>query len=75
MFEKISEMIAAQLGIDAGEITMQSRLTEDLKADSIDIVAMIMDCESEFGIEIGDDALESLKTVGDIVNYIEGHRA
>ena len=75
MYEKIAEMIAAQLGIDVGEVTMQSRLTEDLKADSIDIVAMIMDCESEFGIEIGDDALESLKTVGDIVRYIEEKQA
>jgi acyl carrier protein len=75
MYEKIAAMIAAQLGIDASEVTMQSRLTEDLKADSIDVVAMIMDCESEFGIEISDEALETLKTVGDIVRYIEANRA
>jgi acyl carrier protein len=75
MYEKIAAMIAAQLGVDVSEVTMQSRLTEDLKADSIDVVAMIMDCESEFGIEISDEALETLKTVGDIVRYIEANRA
>lgn len=75
MFEKISSMIAAQLGVDANEVKMETRLTEDLKADSIDIVAMIMDCESEFDIQIDDEALETLKTVGDIVKYIEAHQA
>ncbi len=71
MFEKISGIIADQLGIDAGDIALESNLTEDLKADSIDIVALIMDLESEYGIEISDDELLKLKTVGDVVKFIE----
>ncbi|MGI5899196.1 MAG: acyl carrier protein [Christensenellales bacterium] len=71
MFEKIAEIIADQLGIDSGDVTLESNLTEDLKADSIDIVALIMDLESEYGIEISDDELLKLKTVGDVVTFIE----
>jgi acyl carrier protein len=71
MFEKIAGIIADQLGIDSEDITMESNLTEDLKADSIDIVALIMDLESEYGIEISDDELLKLKTVADVVKFIE----
>ncbi len=52
-------------------ITAESRLIEDLKADSLDIVELIMDLEQDFGVEIPDDDLPNIKTIGDIVNYLE----
>ena len=71
MFEKVAEIIADQLGIDVSEITMESNLTEDLKADSIDIIALIMELETEYHIEVGDDELMKLHTVKDIVEFLE----
>ena len=71
MFEKIAAMIADQLGIDASTIQPESRLIEDLKADSLDVVAMVMEMETEFGIEITDEDLTKLKTVADAMRYIE----
>ena len=71
MFEKIAAMIADQLGIDASTIQPESRLIEDLKADSLDVVAMVMEMETEFGIEIPDEDLTKLKTVADAKRYIE----
>jgi len=72
MFEKVAEIVAAQLGIDAASITPESALVEDLKADSIDVVALIMDLESEYGLEVSDEELAALRTVGDIVTFLEG---
>ena len=71
MFEKIAAMIADQLGIDASTIQPESRLIEDLKADSLDVVAMVMEMETDFGIEIPDEDLTKLKTVADAMRYIE----
>ena len=71
MFEKSAAMIADQLGIDASTIQPESRLIEDLKADSLDVVAMVMEMETEFGIEIPDEDLTKLKTVADAMRYIE----
>ena len=71
MFEKIAAMIADQLGIDKAQIKPESRLVEDLKADSLDVVAMVMEMETEFGIEIPDEDLTKLKTVADAMRYIE----
>ena len=71
MFEKIAAMIADQLGIDASTIQPESRLIEDLKADSLDVGAMVMEMETEFGIEIPDEDLTKLKTVADAMRYIE----
>ena len=72
MYEKIAAMIAAQLGVDVSEVTMQSRLTEDLKADSANIIMLVMDLENEFDIAVDDDVLMGIKTVGDVVNCIKG---
>ena len=71
MFEKIAAMIADQLGIDASTILPESPLIEDLKADSLDVVAMVMEMGTEFGIEIPDEDLTKLKTVADAMRYIE----
>ncbi|OQB24743.1 MAG: Acyl carrier protein [Firmicutes bacterium ADurb.Bin182] len=70
MFDRVSAIISKQLDIDKGTITPESRLIEDLKADSLDVVELIMDLEQEFGIEIPDDELPKIRTVGDIVGYI-----
>lgn len=71
MFEKIASLIAEQLKIDPATIKPESRLLEDLKADSANIMMLIMDVESELGIVVDDDALMRLKTVGDVVRYLE----
>ncbi len=70
-FEKVREIIAKQLDADPASIEMESRLVEDLKADSLDVVELIMDLEQEFDIEIPDEELPKVRTVADIVNYVE----
>ena len=69
-FENVRKNIARQLDIAEETITMDSRLIEDLKADSLDVVELIMDLEQQYGIEIPDDDLPNIHTVGDIDNYI-----
>ncbi len=69
-FDKIREIIAEQLGIDADSITMDSSFVDDLGADSLDIVSLIMALEEEFDIEFAEEDAEKIKTVGDAVNYI-----
>lgn len=71
MYEKIVAAIADQLNIDKDMIKPESRLIEDLKADSLDVVAMIMEVEQEFDIQIPDEDMLTLRTVGDIVNYLK----
>jgi len=73
MFEKIRDIIAEQLGTDASEITMESSFVEDLGADSLDIVELIMALEEEFNMEIPDEEAEKISTVGDVVEYIKSH--
>ena len=67
-------LIASQLQVDASTITPESRLVEDLKADSANVMVMILELESEFGIEVEDEVILTLKTVGDVVDYIEKHQ-
>ncbi|OQC15724.1 MAG: Acyl carrier protein [Firmicutes bacterium ADurb.Bin080] len=71
MLEKVRKHIAELLGIKEGIITPDSKLVEDLKADSLDIVQMLIVIEDEFNVEFSDDEIASLKTVGDIVAFIE----
>ena len=70
-FERVCDIIANQLGIDASEIQLESRLIEDLHADSLDIVELVMDMEQEFDVEIPDDSLVKMKTVGDFLSFLE----
>lgn len=72
VFEKIRAMIAEQLEIDEDSITMDSALIEDLGADSLDVVDLIMSIEDEFEIEVPDEAIENMRTIGDAVKFIEG---
>ena len=74
MFDTIKNMIAQQLKVDAAGITRETRLVEDLKADSANIMVMIMDLEDQFGITVEDDQIMKMKTVGDVVDYIEAHK-
>lgn len=71
IFEKIRSIIAEQLDLDEETITMDSDCVEDLGADSLDMVDLVMSFEDEFEIEVPDEAVEKVKTVGDIVRYIE----
>ena len=72
-FDKIKKTIAEQLGVDESEITPESHFIDDLGADSLDTVELVMQLEEEYGIEIPDEDAEKLQTVGDVVKYIEGH--
>ncbi len=74
MLQNVIDMISNQLKIDPSTITRESRLIEDLKADSANIMVMIMDLEDQFGITVEDDQIMRMKTVGDVVDYIESHK-
>ena len=68
--EKLKDIVSDQLGVDTQELSLDSNLKEDLQADSLDIVQMIMEAEDQFGIEIEDDAAMNFVTLGDVVAYI-----
>ena len=74
MFETIRKIIAEQLGIDEADITEETRIADDLGADSLDIVEMLMSIESECGVAVPDDVVPSLETVGDVVKYVENNK-
>ena len=71
VFEKVREIICDQLELDEDVVTMDAILLEDLGADSIDLADLVMTFEDEFNMEISDEALENIKTVSDIVKYVE----
>lgn len=71
MFEKVRDIIAQEMGLDKEKITLESRLTEDLGADSLDAVQIIMALEDEYSITINDDDMMKIKKVSDIVEYLE----
>ncbi len=70
IFEKLKELVVDQLGVDDDEVTLDASIKDDLGADSLDLVDLVMSVEEEFGVKIADDDLESIKTVSDIVEYI-----
>ena len=74
IFDTVKAMIAKQLKVDEASITRNSRLVEDLKADSANVMVMVMDLEDKFGIMVEDDQIMRLRTVGDVVDYIEKHQ-
>ena len=74
VFETIRAMIAEQLEIEEDEITMDSALIEDLGADSLDVVDLVMSIEDEFEIEVPDEAIENMRTIGDAVRFIEANK-
>ncbi len=69
--ERVKEIIAEQLGVEKEKITPESKFIEDLGADSLDVVELIMAFEEEFGIEIPDEDAEKIQTVGDVIKYLQ----
>lgn len=72
-FDKVKEIIVDQLGVDEADVTMEASFIDDLGADSLDIVELIMALEEEFDLEIPDEEAEKISTVGDAVNYISAN--
>lgn len=70
-FERIREIISAQLGVHADNITMETSFADDLGADSLDLVELVMALEEEFDIEMPDDEIENIKTVSDAVSFLK----
>ena len=71
MLEKLQEIIAEQLGIEAAEVQAESNFKDDLNADSLDLFEMIMAMEEEFGVEIPSDDLDAIATVQDVMDYLK----
>ncbi|MDK2868181.1 MAG: acyl carrier protein [Clostridiales bacterium] len=70
-FEKVKALLVEELDLDADEVTLESNIREDLGADSLDMVDLIMSIEDAFGIKVEEKDTVNIKTVGDIVNYID----
>ena len=71
MFEKIKKILVEQLGVAEERVTMEANIVEDLEADSLSVMQTIMELEEEFGLTVEDEDVNSLRTVGEIVNYCE----
>ena len=71
VFDKVKELILMQLPVSEDKVTMDAKLVDDLGADSANLMMLIMDLEAEFDMTVEDEALTTIKTVGDIVRYIE----
>lgn len=74
MFEQVRDVIVDTLGCDADAVTMEASLVDDLEADSLDAVELNMALEETLGFAIDDEELKNMKTVGDIVKYLEAHQ-
>ena len=74
VFEKVREILCNQFDVDEDAVTLATRIGEDLGADSLDAVDMLMSLEDEFDVEIPDEEIENIHTVGDLVTYIEEHQ-
>ncbi len=75
MFEEIAKLIAEHLDIDVSQIKPDSDFITDLSADSLDIVEMLIDMENTYGIEFEDTDMQSVKTVNDVIKFIEAHKS
>ena len=73
VFDKVKKIIVDQLDVEEDKVTEAARITDDLGADSLDVVDLLMSIEDEFGVEVPDDEIENIKTVGSLVSYIEAN--
>lgn len=73
-FDDVKAIVVEQLGVSAEEVKLESKFVDDLNADSLDVVELVMALEEKLGIEIPDEVAEKMATVGDVVNYIEGNK-
>jgi acyl carrier protein len=74
LFDDVKEVVVEQLNVNPDEVKMESKFVEDLGADSLDVVELVMALEEKFNIEIPDDQAEKIQTVGDAVKYIEENK-
>ena len=73
VFDKIKDIIVEQLDVEEDAVTMEASITDDLGADSLDVVDLVMSIEESFDVEIPDEEVENIKTVGSLVSYIEAN--
>lgn len=73
VIERVSKIIVDRLGVDSAEVKPEASFKEDLGADSLDVVELVMELEDEFDLEISDEDAEKITTVGDVVNYINSN--
>jgi acyl carrier protein len=74
VFEKVKEILVDELGVEAEEVSMESNIKDDLDADSLDVVQVVMAVEEAFEIEVEEEVAEKMLTVGDIVRYVEANK-
>ncbi len=75
VYERLQSIVAEQLGVEPDQVVREAEFVADLNADSLDMVELVMSLEEEFGVEISDEDVESIRTVGDAVDYIEEHQS